>query len=50
MKTFRKSIVVFLLFFIGTASLVHVDRQCAQMTGRKTDALTEAAVWIRAQI
>lgn len=50
MKTFGKSVVIFLLFMIGTAAIVHVDRQCAQMAGRETDTLTEAAAWLRAQI
>ena len=31
LKTFGKSIVLFLVFLLGTASLVHVDRQCAQI-------------------
>lgn len=31
MKTFLKSIAVFIIFLLGTASLAHVDRQCAQM-------------------
>lgn len=33
MKTFRKSIVLFIVFLLGTVSLVHVDRQCAQIDG-----------------
>lgn len=33
MRTFKKSIVIFLLFMIGTCAAVHVDRQCGAMTG-----------------
>ncbi|MGN0659143.1 MAG: hypothetical protein ACI4LA_06015 [Emergencia sp.] len=28
MKTFKKSAVIFLLFLLGTLSVIHVDRQC----------------------
>lgn len=38
MKTLMKSLVVFLLFFMGTTAMVHVDRQCAHMYG-KTDEI-----------
>ena len=33
MKTLMKSLVIFLLFFMGTTAVVHVDRWCAQMNG-----------------
>ncbi len=33
MKTFRRSVVVFLIFFLGTVCAIHVDRQCQQMNG-----------------
>lgn len=33
MKTFGKTVAIFLIFFIGTLSLIHADRQCGQMTG-----------------
>lgn len=33
MKTFGKSIIVFLIFFVGTLSVIHVDRQGARMSG-----------------
>jgi len=41
MKTLCKSIVIFLLFFIGTTAVVHVDRQCAHMN-RQSAVMTEA--------
>ncbi len=31
MKTFGRSVLIFLIFLVGTASLIHVDRQCQQM-------------------
>lgn len=40
MKTFAKAIVIFILFFMGTTAVVHVDRQCAQING------TEAKITI----
>lgn len=40
MKTFRKSLVLLAVFFIGTASLIHVDRQCAQINGGGSTILT----------
>ena len=33
LKTLRQTVVVFLIFLIGTLALVHVDRQCAMMDG-----------------
>lgn len=42
MKTFRKSIVIFLLFMIGTMSAVHVDRQCAAIEGSVDSGLSRA--------
>ena len=50
MKTFRKSILIFLLFLVGTVSLVHVDRQGAIIEGRKNDALTDAFVRVQERI
>ena len=31
MKTFARSIAVFLIFLAGTVSVIHVDRQCQMM-------------------
>lgn len=42
MKLFRKSVVVFLVFMLGTMALIHVDRQCARMEGAEA-ALAERA-------
>lgn len=33
MKTFARSAAVFLIFLVGTVSVIHVDRQCRQMDG-----------------
>ncbi len=31
MKTFGRTVAVFLMFLVGTVSLIHVDRQCQMM-------------------
>lgn len=36
MKTFRKSIVIFFLFMLGTMAVMHVDRQCRALEGGGT--------------
>lgn len=33
MKTFLKSTAVFLIFLVGTLSVIHVDRQCQTTDG-----------------
>ncbi len=33
MKGIGKFILIFVLFFVGTTAIVHVDRQCAQVNG-----------------
>lgn len=40
MKTFRKAIILLAVFFIGTVSLFHADRQCAQINGGDKTILT----------
>ena len=35
MKTFAKSMIIFLLFMIGTMAFAHVDRQCAAIEGKR---------------
>ena len=34
MHTMIKMLCVFLIFFMGTTALVHVDRQCSHMVGQ----------------
>ncbi len=41
MKLFRKSVVIFLVFMLGTMALIHVDRQCAQMEKTTADIAEE---------
>ena len=31
MKTFGRSVAIFLIFLVGTLSVIHVDRQCQEM-------------------
>lgn len=33
MKTFGRSVAIFLIFLAGTLSVIHVDRQCQEMEG-----------------
>jgi len=34
MRTWMNFIIIFLLFFMGTTAIIHVDRQCAHMDGK----------------
>lgn len=46
MKTLGKSIIIALIFFVGTVSVIHTDRQTAYMNRQEpqiVDALENAA-------
>ena len=32
MKNFGRSVLIFLIFLVGTVSAIHVDRQCQQIS------------------
>ena len=38
MRLFGKAAVVFLVFMLGTMAFIHVDRQCAYLTGKAAPA------------
>ena len=40
MRTLAKSIIIALIFFVGTTALIHVDRQAAQMN-RQNEQIIE---------
>ena len=39
MKTLAKSMIIALIFFVGTTALIHVDRQNAQMYRQKAQIM-----------
>jgi len=41
MKTFAKAVAIFVLFFMGTTAVVHVDRQCARINGAEAKITIE---------
>lgn len=40
MKTWIKSLVIFLVFFMGSTAVIHVDRQCAHMYGESVEIIS----------
>lgn len=39
MKTLAKSVIIALIFFLGTTAVIHVDRQNAQMYRQKAQIM-----------
>lgn len=39
MKPIVRFFVIFVLFFMGTTAMIHVDRQCAHMNGENGEIM-----------
>lgn len=50
MKTFGRSVAIFLIFLAGTLSVIHVDRQCQEMEGGGVTIMEEIETAVGAAV